>query len=384
MPIGANNATTEREHCSRNGRSGDGQARDRRRRRGRRGSGTGARGSRARGGGGVPFRAGPGASTACGRWRSTPPTPTRSPPRPAARTSLYNCANPPQLHALGAGVAAAGRIAAHGRIRHRCRPGDDGQPLRLRRGRRPDPRRRSRSRPPVRSDASACGCGRTRWRRSRAGRVRVTEARASDFVGPESGAQAHLGDQLFPRVLAGKKVRVFGDADMPHSWTYVPDVARTLGDARDRRPVVGSGVARAVEPAAHPARGDRVDRGDRRGPDAGRRDDLAVAWSAPPAWWCRSPGRFGEVLAPVRATVRDRRVGHDRDLRHRPHSLGGVHPHHPRRLLGGSAHTACATAAARRLARATAAAPPHGSGSAVRAAEWNGRLRGSAGSLARR
>ena len=62
----------------------------------------------------------------------------------------------------------------------------------------------------------------------RAGRVRVTEARASDFVGPESGAQAHLGDHLFPRVLAGKKVRVFGDADMPHSWSYVPDVARTL------------------------------------------------------------------------------------------------------------------------------------------------------------
>ena len=63
---------------------------------------------------------------------------------------------------------------------------------------------------------------------SRAGRVRVTEARASDFVGPESGAQAHLGDHLFPRVLAGKKVWVLGDADAPHSWTYVPDVARTL------------------------------------------------------------------------------------------------------------------------------------------------------------
>jgi nucleoside-diphosphate-sugar epimerase len=62
----------------------------------------------------------------------------------------------------------------------------------------------------------------------RSGRVRVTEARSSDFVGPESGAQAHLGDHLFPRVLAGKKVWVFGSADAPHSWTYVPDVARTL------------------------------------------------------------------------------------------------------------------------------------------------------------
>jgi nucleoside-diphosphate-sugar epimerase len=63
---------------------------------------------------------------------------------------------------------------------------------------------------------------------SRAGRVRVTEARASDFVGPESGGQAHLGDHLIPRVLAGKKVWVFGNADAPHSWSYVPDVARTL------------------------------------------------------------------------------------------------------------------------------------------------------------
>lgn len=61
-----------------------------------------------------------------------------------------------------------------------------------------------------------------------AGRIRVTEARASDFIGPESGAQAHLGDRVIPRVLAGKSVKVFGSLDAPHSWTYVPDVSRTL------------------------------------------------------------------------------------------------------------------------------------------------------------
>jgi nucleoside-diphosphate-sugar epimerase len=61
-----------------------------------------------------------------------------------------------------------------------------------------------------------------------AGRIRVTEARASDFIGPESGAQAHLGDRVIPRVLAGKPVKVFGSLDAPHSWTYVPDVSRTL------------------------------------------------------------------------------------------------------------------------------------------------------------
>jgi nucleoside-diphosphate-sugar epimerase len=62
----------------------------------------------------------------------------------------------------------------------------------------------------------------------RAGRVRVTEARASDFVGPDSGANSHLGDRVIPRILAGKKVRAFAAADQPHSWTFVADVARTL------------------------------------------------------------------------------------------------------------------------------------------------------------
>jgi nucleoside-diphosphate-sugar epimerase len=62
----------------------------------------------------------------------------------------------------------------------------------------------------------------------RAGRVRVTEIRASDFIGPDSGANAHLGDRVIPRILAGKKVRAFAALDQPHSWTYVPDVARTI------------------------------------------------------------------------------------------------------------------------------------------------------------
>jgi nucleoside-diphosphate-sugar epimerase len=61
-----------------------------------------------------------------------------------------------------------------------------------------------------------------------AGRIRVTEARASDFIGPESGAQAHLGDRVIPRLLAKKSVKVFGSLDAPHSWTFVPDVSRTL------------------------------------------------------------------------------------------------------------------------------------------------------------
>jgi nucleoside-diphosphate-sugar epimerase len=66
------------------------------------------------------------------------------------------------------------------------------------------------------------------------GQVRACEARASDFFGPGDTAN-HLG-RMIPRVLAGKTVRVIGSPDTPHSWTYVPDVARTLVVlARDER-----------------------------------------------------------------------------------------------------------------------------------------------------
>ncbi|NEK93307.1 NAD-dependent epimerase/dehydratase family protein [Modestobacter muralis] len=61
-----------------------------------------------------------------------------------------------------------------------------------------------------------------------AGRIRVTEARASDFVGPTvPPAQSHLVRQL-ATLRAGRRAWVIGDPDARHSWTYVPDVAATL------------------------------------------------------------------------------------------------------------------------------------------------------------
>ncbi len=62
---------------------------------------------------------------------------------------------------------------------------------------------------------------------AQAGRVRAAIARASDFTGPRVQS-SHLGERVVPKVLAGQKVRVLGDPDVPHTWTYVPDVARTL------------------------------------------------------------------------------------------------------------------------------------------------------------
>ncbi len=64
--------------------------------------------------------------------------------------------------------------------------------------------------------------------RHAAGRVRVTEARASDFFGPGLGDTAHLGDRFVRAALRGRTPRVVGAPDVEHSWTYVDDVGRTL------------------------------------------------------------------------------------------------------------------------------------------------------------
>lgn len=69
----------------------------------------------------------------------------------------------------------------------------------------------------------------------RAGRVRATLARASDFVGPEVRGSA-FGERVLPRVLAGTKVSLLGALDEPHHVSYIPDVARTLATiATDER-----------------------------------------------------------------------------------------------------------------------------------------------------
>jgi len=68
------------------------------------------------------------------------------------------------------------------------------------------------------------------------GRVRATEARASDFIGAGLGESAHMGSRVIDRVVNGKSVSVIGSADQPHSWTAINDVAATLATlASDER-----------------------------------------------------------------------------------------------------------------------------------------------------
>src|SRR5450755_62511 len=67
----------------------------------------------------------------------------------------------------------------------------------------------------------------------RSGRVRVAIGRASDFFGPGVIA-SQLGERAFAPLLAGKAVQMIGDPDAPHSYAYVPDVARALATLGER------------------------------------------------------------------------------------------------------------------------------------------------------
>lgn len=61
-----------------------------------------------------------------------------------------------------------------------------------------------------------------------AGRIRTAEVRASDYVGGGSSPHTSLLARYGQAVLRGKRTLVFGSADAAHSFTYVPDIARTL------------------------------------------------------------------------------------------------------------------------------------------------------------
>lgn len=62
---------------------------------------------------------------------------------------------------------------------------------------------------------------------NRGGR-RIAIARAADFFGPGATLSAIFGERFFRRVFSGKPGESFGNPDMLHSYSYVPDVAAGL------------------------------------------------------------------------------------------------------------------------------------------------------------
>jgi nucleoside-diphosphate-sugar epimerase len=73
-----------------------------------------------------------------------------------------------------------------------------------------------------------------------AGRVEIAIGRASDFFGAGITTGTTLGERVFANAVAGKRADFIGNPDLPHTYSYVPDIAAglaTLGS--DERAVGG-------------------------------------------------------------------------------------------------------------------------------------------------
>ena len=71
-----------------------------------------------------------------------------------------------------------------------------------------------------------------------AGRVSISIGRASDFFGP-GVAQSVLGARVFANAIAGKRCDFIGNVDLPHTYSYVPDIATCLATLGTDQRAVG-------------------------------------------------------------------------------------------------------------------------------------------------
>ena len=74
----------------------------------------------------------------------------------------------------------------------------------------------------------------------KAGRVRIAIGRASDFFGAGITTGTTLGERVFANALAGKPADFIGNPDLPHTYSYVPDIATGLATlGTDERSIGG-------------------------------------------------------------------------------------------------------------------------------------------------
>ena len=59
------------------------------------------------------------------------------------------------------------------------------------------------------------------------GQARIVIGRASDFFGP-GVTETTLGERVFGHALAGRRADFIGRPDLPHTYSYVPDIAAGL------------------------------------------------------------------------------------------------------------------------------------------------------------
>lgn len=77
------------------------------------------------------------------------------------------------------------------------------------------------AKPAVRADITR------QWMAAR-DRVRFAALRAPDFYGPGIGALSHFGDLGFGALAKGQPATLVIPPDMPHTFAYVPDIARAV------------------------------------------------------------------------------------------------------------------------------------------------------------
>jgi nucleoside-diphosphate-sugar epimerase len=72
-----------------------------------------------------------------------------------------------------------------------------------------------------------------------AGRIRIAIGRASDFFGA-GATESTLGERVFANAVAGKRADFIGNPDLPHTYSYIPDIATGLATlGTDERAIGG-------------------------------------------------------------------------------------------------------------------------------------------------
>jgi nucleoside-diphosphate-sugar epimerase len=72
----------------------------------------------------------------------------------------------------------------------------------------------------------------------KSGKVRVAVGRAADFFGP-GVMESAVGDRLFYPAVTGKAAQFVGNLDMPHTYSYMPDIGKALVILGERDEALG-------------------------------------------------------------------------------------------------------------------------------------------------
>lgn len=117
---------------------------------------------------------------------------------------------------------------------------------------------------------------------------------ASDFFGPRV-RNAHAGERMVPRLLSGRRVSVMAQADVPHSFTYVPDLAAAM--------IRAAGMPQLWNSVLHAPTGPALSQRELAGAFAAAAGLPAPKVGAIPSWVVRAAGPFSRDLRDLAETL---------------------------------------------------------------------------------